>query len=57
MALGLSYYSNVILYDFLPLTVSQGHATLLALQKTSSFSRVRSCNYAIKSRGHSTRFA
>jgi|GraSoiStandDraft_60_1057301.scaffolds.fasta_scaffold543905_2 hypothetical protein len=57
MALGLSYYSNVILYDFLPLTVSQGHATLLALQKTSSFSRVRSCNYAIKSRGHSTQFA
>jgi len=42
MALGLSYYSNVILYDFLPLTVSQGHATLLALYETSSFSRVLS---------------
>ena len=57
MALGLSHYSSVILYDFLPLTVSQGHATLLALYETSSFSRVRSCHYEFKSGGHSTQFA
>jgi hypothetical protein len=42
MALGLSHYSGIILYEILPLTVSQGRATLLALYETSSFSRVLS---------------